>query len=316
MRSTASTKLASGLKRLTKNRAALELIFAGVLWGFGFVATVWALRAFTPTETLVFRFIIAAIVGEILYLIAKGPNFTTIREELFRALPAGLLLGGMLLLQTIGLKYTTATKSGFLTSLYVIIVPLLNAWFFKAPSTLKNYLIVALALAGTFILVDANLSGINVGDLWTIGCSVFAAFHIIYIGKISSRVGNAFRFNNFQSFWCLLALLPLYVFQERSPMPEDLTPWLGVLCLGLGSSIVAFYLQVRTQRVLSDSTASMLFLLESPFAAMFGFLILNERLSLFQSLGAVIIMIASVFQIWLDPSNKETSTLENKKGSF
>ncbi|KHD88202.1 MAG: transmembrane protein [Bdellovibrio sp. ArHS] len=306
-------KRASGPKPLTKNRAALELIFAGILWGFGFVATVWALRAFSATETLVFRFIVASIVGEILYLAARGPNFTTIREELLRALPAGLLLGGMLLLQTIGLKYTTATKSGFLTSLYVILVPLLNAWFFKAPSTLKNYLIVGLALGGTFILVDANLSGINVGDLWTLGCSVFAAFHIIYIGKISNRVGNAFRFNNFQSFWCLLALLPLYANQERSPWPQDMTPWLGILCLGLGSSIIAFYLQVRTQRVLSDSTASMLFLLESPFAALFGFLILHERLSLFQSLGAVIIMLASVLQIWLDPANKEVAAPPKSK---
>lgn len=292
---------------MTKNRAALELIFAGVLWGFGFVATVWALEAFTPVETLFFRFVIASVVGEILYLIVKGPNFTSLREEIFRALPAGLLLGGMLLLQTIGLKYTTATKSGFLTSLYVILVPLFNAWFFKSSGSWKNYALTSLALLGTFILVDANLAGVNSGDLWTLGCSVFAAFHIIYIGKISNKVGNAFRFNNFQSAWCLLALTPLLLTQERTVWNmTDYKPILGILCLGLGSSIIAFYLQIRTQKVLSDSTASMLFLLESPFAALFGFLILSERLSWFQVSGAIIIMIASVLQILIDPSNKQT----------
>ncbi|BEV68846.1 hypothetical protein Bb109J_c2266 [Bdellovibrio bacteriovorus] len=299
----------SGLRRLTKNRAALELIFAGVLWGFGFVATVWALEAFTPVETLFFRFVIASVMGEILYLLIKGPNFTSLREEIFRALPAGLLLGGMLLLQTIGLKYTTATKSGFLTSLYVILVPLFNAWFFKSSGNWKNYALTVLALLGTFILVDANLSGINSGDLWTLGCSVFAAFHIIYIGKISNKVGNAFRFNNFQSAWCLLALTPLLLTQERSNwVVTDYKPILGILCLGLGSSIIAFYLQIRTQKVLSDSTASMLFLLESPFAALFGFLILSERLSWFQISGAVIIMIASVLQIMTDTANKSISS--------
>ncbi|WP_374030212.1 DMT family transporter [Bdellovibrio bacteriovorus] len=282
------------------------MILAGILWGFGFVATVFALRAFTPVETLFYRFVVAFFIGEILYLSLKGPNFTSLREELLRALPAGLLLGGMLLLQTIGLKYTTASKSGFLTSLYVILVPVLNSWFFKTKSSWQNYALTVLALIGTFILIGGRIEGVNVGDLWTIGCSLFAAFHIIYIGKISNKVGNAFRFNNFQSMWCLLALTPLLLAQEKTSLPVvEVLPWLGILCLGIGSSVIAFYLQIRTQRILSDSTASMLFLLESPFAALFGFLILSERLSLFQTSGALIILLASVLQIWLDPANKK-----------
>lgn len=305
----ASTNLASGLRPLTKNRAALELVFAGVLWGFGFVAAVWALRAFTPTETLVYRFLIASVLGEFLYLVFKGPHFTTIKEELLRAAPAGALLGAMLLLQTIGLKYTTATKSGFLTSLYVILVPLINAWLFKAPSYWKNYALAAVALLGTFILMDADLQNLNAGDLWTLGCSVFAAFHIIYIGAISNRVGNAFRFNNFQSLWCLVVISPLLLTQETIKTSSDQwLPWVGVISLGAASSVIAFYLQVRTQKILSDSTASMLFLLESPFAALFGFLLLSERLTWFQISGAIIIMITSILQILWAPATKTTET--------
>ncbi|HWU43657.1 MAG TPA: DMT family transporter, partial [Bdellovibrio sp.] len=279
---------------MTKQRAATELIFAGILWGFGFVATVWALESFTPTETLVYRFIIASVLGEILYLIVKGPSLHSAKEDFFRALPAGAILGTMLLLQAIGLKDTTATKSGFITSLYVILVPLFNTWFFKNASHWKNYALAILALVGTFVLMNANLRDVNKGDLWTLANSVFAALHIIYIGKISNKVGNAFRFNNFQSFWCLVVLAPLLFFQDTIHWREtNLEAWAGVLALGLGSSIIAFYLQVRTQRVLSDATASMLFLLESPCAAFFGFLLLNERLSLFQTSGAILIMIAS-----------------------
>lgn len=292
----------------SKNRAAIELIFAGVLWGFGFVAAVWALKAFTPTETLVYRFIIASVIGEIIYLALRGVNFSTIREDLVRALPAGFLLGSMLLLQTIGLKYTTATKSGFLTSLYVILVPIINLLLFKKKSSGKSYLLVGVALGGTFLLVDANLSDINVGDLWTLACSVIAALHIIYIGRISNKVGNAFRFNNFQSFWCLLCLLPLLLFQDSVTFTTDIPEaWLGILALGLGSSIVAFYLQIRTQKILSDTTASMLFLLESPFAAIFGFLILSERLNTLQTVGAVVILLASVLQTLWDSDASKTS---------
>lgn len=304
-------KPVSGPKRLTKRQAILELTFAGVLWGFGFVATAWALRAFSPVETLVLRFTVATLAGELLYFAFRGPNFTTLREELVRSLPAGLLLGGMLLLQTIGLQYTTATKSGFLTSLYVILVPLFSAWFLRKSNHWRNYALAFLALVGTFVLMDAQLTDFNKGDLWTLGCSIFAAFHILYIGHVSGRVGNAFRFNNLQSLWCLLALIPLLTLptatNQPSPVPDtpNWLPWAGVLCLGLGSSVIAFSLQIRSQKILSDATASMLFLLESPFAALFGFLILSERLTLFQSGGALLILAASLLQILGDSTVKQ-----------
>ena len=293
-----------------QTRAALELIFAGSLWGFGFVATIFALQEFTPAETLVYRFIIAGFIGEIIYLIIQGPRFRSLRNDILKALPAGLLLASMLMLQTIGLKYTTATKSGFLTSLYVILVPLINFVIFRYGISWKNILFVFLALVGTYILVGGHIEGINTGDLWTVACSVMAALHIIYIGRVSNKVGNAFRFNNFQSLWCLLALLPLLLAQDSVKVSTvSWMPWVGILILGLGSSIIAFYLQIRTQKILSDSTASMLFLLESPFAALFGFLILSERLSWFQTGGAVLILVASILQIVFDsPSAKTTET--------
>ncbi|MNJ94652.1 EamA-like transporter family protein [compost metagenome] len=283
---------------MTKTKAVAELTFAGVLWGFGFVAAVWSLGAFTPVETLVWRFIVASVLGELLFLIARGPARLTALHDFKKAFPAGLFLGGMLLLQTIGLKYTTATKSGFITCLYVIFVPLMNTAFFKTRSHWFNYILALTALLGTFILMGAKFENVNTGDLWTLGCSIFATFHIIYIGRISTQIGEAFRFNNFQSIWALIILTPLLLTQDQVQMwTTDVKAWAGILSLGLCSSVIAFYLQVRSQRVLTDSTASMLFLLESPVAALFGFLLLQERLSLFQASGALIILLASALQI-------------------
>ncbi len=294
-----------GLKLLTKKKAILELIFAGCLWGFGFVAAVWALEAFTPAEILIYRFLIASVIGELLYLVVRGPNLKSAKSDFLKALPAGAILGGLLLLQTIGLKSTTATKSGFITSLYVILVPLFNSWFLKSAQCWQNFVFALFALFGTFILVDANFNNFNNGDLWTFGCAIFATFHIIYIGKISGKIGNSFRFNNFQSFWSLMILLPLLFFQDSiSWKIPNIRVWAGIFSLGLGSSVIAFYIQIRAQKILSDSTASMIFLLESPFAALFGFLLLNERLNSFQILGALIILVASILQILFDPSAK------------
>lgn len=294
---------------MTKNRAALELIFAGALWGFGFVAAIWALTVFTPFETMVYRFLVATVVGELLYLVLRGPKLSTVFADFKLALPAGIILGGMLLTQTIGLQYTSATKSGFITSLYVILVPLINSWFFRNPSGRRSYMLAALALFGTALLVDVSLNDINPGDLWTLACALLAAFHIIYIGKVSQTLGNAFRFNNFQSFWALMISLPFLLSQKNiTYMTDSWQAIAGILSLGIASSVIAFYLQIRSQKVLSDATASMLFLLESPFAAVFGFLILKEQLRPIQIGGAVIILLASVMQILWAPASKTTGT--------
>ncbi len=290
---------------MTKNQAVLELLFAACLWGFGFVAAVWALTAYTAVETMVYRFIIATLVGEVMYLVVRGPRLATARADFFRALPAGVFLGGMLLLQTIGLQYTTATKSGFITSLYVVLVPLFNTWFFKNSSHWKSYLLAGVALIGTAFLVNIELQKINVGDIWTLGCAVFAAFHIIYIGKVTHKIGNAFRFNNFQSFWALALSAPWLLTQNSLTfMTDSWKPVVGLFSLGVASSVIAFYLQIRSQRILSDATASMLFLLESPFAALFGFLLLSERLLPLQLAGALIILIASSLQVLWVPATK------------
>ena len=287
-----------GLKPLTKNRAIFELILAGVFWGFGFVATVWALRAFTPAETLFYRFLTATVIGELAFFFFKGLNLSFFKKDFFCALPAGFLLGGMLLFQTIGLQHTSATKSGFLTSLYVIFVPLISSWVFKISSHWKNYVLAIFAMMGTYTLMGANIDNLNQGDFWTIGCALFAAFHIIYIGRITNKIQSSFRFNNYQGFWCLLILTPLLALQDSvNVSTSDALPWAGIACLGIASSLIAFFIQVRTQKVLTDTTASMLFLLESPFAAFFGYILLNERLTMSQVFGAVVILVTSALQI-------------------
>ncbi|MBX3040133.1 MAG: DMT family transporter [Bdellovibrionaceae bacterium] len=285
---------------MTRRQALGELIFAGVLWGFGFVATVWALTAFTPSELLAWRFVIAVVVAEVgrlLWRLLRGLPLDLKPDtgDLKRSIPAGILLATMLLPQTIGLQYTTASKSGFLTALYVIFVPLVAHFALGTRQKPRVYLYALLALAGAYLLMGADFSSLNPGDLWTILCALIAAFHILYIEKISMQIKDPFRFNTLQTAFCLIPVFPLLTLQPQIQWwTSDLLVWFGILSLAIGSTVIGFTIQLRTQRVLNSTTASMLFLLESPFSLLFGIILLKEPFGPFQAAGAVLILLAAL----------------------
>lgn len=283
---------------MTKQRAITELLFAGALWGFGFVATTWSLQSFTAAELLCYRFLLAVVGGEIVFTIMNRGWKKPHPLDFKNSLGAGFFLGGLLLLQTIGLNFTTATNSGFITTLYVIWVPVIGHLFMKQRSDYRLYLFVMLALIGTGMLVGIRPEEINKGDLWTLSCSFMAAMHIIYIGKVSHKIHDSFRFNNLQSFWSLIVLIPALLAQKEIHLTSNnMMAWGGIIFLAFASSLIAFFIQVRAQKVLSSTVASMLFLLESPYAFLFGFLFLNETLNVTQFAGAILIIIAAYLTI-------------------
>lgn len=287
-----------------KQKAIAELLFAALLWGFGFVATVWALEQFSPTGFMSLRFLIAFLAGEIIrYVFFNRKNRFFDSSDFKLSVGAGLLMASFLLPQTIGLMFTTATNSGFLTILYVILVPVLSFLLFKTHHPISVYLLAIVAFIGAFLMMGAQFQGFNIGDLWTLLCAVTAALHILYIGRISDKIKNSFRFNNYQSLWCLLAILPLIPLDSNfSIWATDIKPWVGILATIFGSSLLGFMIQIRAQKILSDTTASQLFLLESPFALLFGITLLNESLTIQKTCGALLILISSFMTLKLDRS--------------
>lgn len=289
---------------MSHQRAIIELIFAGILWGLGFIATVWALKIMSPSEVLVVRFLFAFLIGEIIhYFIYKNKTVSSAKEPGFWG--AGFFLAGNLLFQTIGLQFTTATNSAFLTCLYVVLVPLLSALLFQQKIPARVYSHVLIALIGSFLLMNTFHVQLNKGDLWTIACAFWAAGHILYIAQVTKNVTDSFRFNNRQSLAAFLFLTPLLALNPKIihnnwnliDQKTILFAVIGLLIVSCGSSLLAFFIQVRTQKYLSASTASMLFLLESPIALFFGYLFLQERLGGIQILGCCLIILAAILQI-------------------
>ncbi|NUM58311.1 MAG: DMT family transporter [Bdellovibrionaceae bacterium] len=294
---------------MTKQKAVIELIFAGVLWGYGFLATKWALLEFSVFDLLFYRFLVAFILGELIALFTVKLTAQETINELKLAFLPGILMAAFIIPQTLGLKYTTATKSGFITTLYVIFVPFLNHFFFKEKTNFKIYLWAITALFGTTLLlkVFSESPDLNQGDFWTLVCSLMAATQIIFVGKVASVTKSAFKLNNFQSLWTLISLIPFYFFQDKITFStQEFLPWFGVISMAIGSSILAFTIQLRAQKVLNSAVASLLFLLESPFAFMFGYLFLKEKLSLVQLLGALLIICSSMLSL------REEQTLHSK----
>jgi drug/metabolite transporter (DMT)-like permease len=307
----------------TPRQAAIELVFVAGFWGFGFVATQWALNTWSPLGVLLLRFSGALVLGEALHWMFRMSRPRVPRDllkekkmwsrDLFLALPAGVLLGSFLLMQTIGLLDTTATKSGFITTLYVVFVPFLNMLLFRKKQPLQIIVLGMVASVGMFFLMDMHLATLtadmNVGDLWTLASAVLAAGHIIYIGRIVDKVKDPFRLNNYQSLWAMLTIAPTVFFSsDLQHSPIESRAVIGLVVLAAACSVLAFFVQVRSQKVLADTTASMLFLLESPYAFFFAYLLMGDRLDGLQALGALLILGAALLTVVLEPSASTSKT--------
>lgn len=308
--------------------AVLELVFAGSLWGFGFISAIWALTEMGPLTITATRFVLASIVGVPIALaipsLRRHANFATLKL----AFLPGLMLSMVLVFQTWGLMYTTATKSSFITCLYTLMVPILEAIWLKRRLPRLHLIFVVLALFGVALICDlpgavtgrlasgpSEKQMWNWGDFLTFICAIAATIHILWFALIRDRIGSSFVFNLAQGFWAGLLPLVLAFFIEKVPAwPLSAKPLIGILSLSFGSTLIAFALQVRAQKEISPSLASLLFLLESPFATLFAVTLLEESLRTDQWVGAGLIMIAVAASTMFTAESQDESQIEESAG--
>lgn len=294
----------------TRNRALIELTAASVLWGMGFVATVWALRSFESLALVALRFFVAAVLGMLLLaVIQRRHPWRILRDEassFVGGILPGIFLGLGLVMQTEGLLSTTATRSGFLTTLYVVVIPVFSG---LRKLIARHWCAIGLALLGTALLCRCvewdgaqfllQWGAWTVGDTLTVLCAIAFAFQFLSVDRALGRMANVdpLLFNVAQMFWGGVVACVGSVLKGESFFPKASDSWLPIMGFGflvVFSSVIAFGIQVRAQRVLSPFVTGILCLLESVFAACFGALFLAERLGNLQIAGAVIIFFAAV----------------------
>lgn len=218
------------------------------------------------------------------------------KQERKTLLVGGLCCGVVLTfstsLQQIGLIYTSAGKAGFITALYILIVPLIGVFLGKKVG-MKTWIGVALAVAGMYLLCIKEGFSISYGDFMVLLCAVAFAIHILVVDHFSPKV-DGIKLSCVQFFVCgVLCAFPMFL-SEHPQMEQIREAWITIAYAGILSSGVAYTLQIVTQKHLKPVVASLLMSLESVFAALTGWLVLHEGLTGKELAGCVLMFAAII----------------------
>lgn len=286
-------------------KPSIELLVAAGFWGFGFVGTVWVLPFLSPSAIIAYRFLTAFFVGLLFFPWVNWKEVKLFRELKY-SIFAGLALGFCLFLQTWGLELTSATNSGFITTLYVVLVPFIARIFLKERLHPMHWLCVGIALLGTALIVQLGTVDLNIGDLLTLACALVASVQIVYIGVITHKSRNSFVMNSLQSFWAGAPFLFMLSMGKGKwdIMALDQRAWIGMLLLTFGATVLAFFLQLKAQKDMPSSLASLFYLLESPFSCFFAILFLGEVVTAQQYLGAALILASCGLAVYAEKKRR------------
>lgn len=291
-----------------KLKNALLLALTAFIWGTAFVAQSVGMEYIGPFTFNGVRSIIGAFTLLPCILFQKKSCRKIIEEGSSRKdlVVGGLLCGALLFvassLQQIGIKYTSAGKAGFITSCYIVIVPLIGI-FMKKTSGWKIWAAVVLALAGLYCLCITDGFTVGKGDIFIFLCAMAFSAHILVIDYFSPRV-NGVVLSCIQFFVCGVASLPCMFVFETPDMVAIISAWMPILYAGVLSCGVAYTLQIIGQRNVNPTIASLILSLESCFSVLAGWVILHEKLSMKESLGCVLMFMAIILA---QLSNKKSS---------
>jgi drug/metabolite transporter (DMT)-like permease len=274
-------------------KAHILLVLITLIWGSNFVVIKNALADISPLFFNAVRMSLAALVLATVFYRELGRITET-------SLRSGLLVGFFLFVgnefQTLGLKYTTPSKSAFLTGVSVVLVPVLLALFWKRGLTRWTAAGVVAAFAGLYLLAVPASAGagidwrsMNQGDLFTLGAAVVFAFHIIFIE-------HATRTQGWQQITVVQVAVTALLMIITAPVAEKIhVMWSPAVIWGIGitgflSLALAFAIQAWAQQFTPATHTALIFTLEPVFAWLTSFIFLGERLGTRSGLGAVCIL--------------------------
>ena len=281
--------------RLNKYAGPLMLLLTAMIWGAAFVAQSVGLSYVGPFTLNSVRFLIAGVFLlpciPLLRRAGLRPDASgSPRELLLGSLVCGVLLAVASSLQQIGIAYTTVSKAGFITALYVILVPILGLFLGKKVRPLVWFCVV-LSVAGLYLLCMAGPAAIGSGDLLVLLCALVFSLHILAIDHFSRRV-DSLKLSCLQFLICgALCAGPMLALEHPAP-GAILAAWKPILYAGILSSGVGYTLQVVAQRRTDPTVASLILCMESVFSALFGFLLLGQGLSLRELAGCGLMLAA------------------------
>lgn len=280
---------------MSRLQANFVLLFASIIWGTTFVVqqvATGSLGAITFTSA---RFFMGALVVLPFALIQfKRKQRTKHRitsKHWFGMIATGLALFSAAALQQVGIFHTTVANAGFLTALYVPMVPLYACVILKVRIHWSVWPASIGCLIGTYIMSGAGNLSLGTGDLWVIASAFFWATHVLLVGAMATRTQAPLVVAVVQFLVCALAGLIAGLIVERPVLADFDGAYFGIFYAGILSVGTAFTLQVIAQRYSPAPDTAIILSAETVFAALAGFIFLGERLSTAQLLGASLILI-------------------------
>ena len=286
-----------------KLRGNLLLLFTATIWGTAFVAQSLGMSYIGPFTFNAIRSIVGGIV--LIPCIFLCDQLTgrhpaedpAVRRKAQKTLwtggiACGIVLGIASSIQQLGISYTTAGKAGFITALYIVLVPILGLLFRRHVSW-SVWVGVALAVGGLYLLCINEEFQIGTGDLYVLICAVSFAIHILIVEHFSPKVDGV-RMSCIQFFVAgILSAIPMFLFETPS-IPDITAGILPILYAGVLSSGVAYTLQIIGQKDVSATTAALIMSLESVIAVLSSWLILKEAFTVRELIGCVLMFAATI----------------------
>lgn len=268
-------------------QAEIVLVMITVIWGSTFTIVKKALLQVSPILLVALRFWIATAV-----VAAFIPGK-------FRHIPSGTILKGLALsvaflggfvFQTLGLRDTTPSNSAFITSLSVLLVPVLGFLIFRHRPSVRTAVGILVATVGLILLLaDSSDFSLHSGDFLTLLCAFLFAFHILFLGRFVRQIN--YRHLIFVKLACSAVLCSVMAALLESPFAIwDSHLVFYLIMLGVLATAAAFFLQGWAQQYANPNHTALIFSLEPVFAALFAFIILDQCLSAKEWVGGGLIL--------------------------
>ena len=280
-----------------KLRGSIALLIGTVIWGSAFIAQSVGMDYIGPFTFQTMRSVLAVpfLILVVFLMDRDHRNFTQkwFSPQLWKAgIPCGIALFVAAGLQQMGIVYTSAGKAGFITAMYIVLVPILGVFLKKKPP-LTAWISVALAVVGLYLLSCVGVTQVNIGDLYLLGCAFGYAVQITLVDRMAGDL-DGLRLNCVQSFVCGILSGTVMLATEDPVLSNILACWIPLVYAGVFSLGIAFSLQIIGQKHLDPTPASLIMSLESVFAVLFGWLLLNERMTKYEISGCILVFAAVI----------------------
>lgn len=282
------------------------LLFVAALWGSGFVAQRIASETISNFTFNGLRFLL----GALFLLVLVRFHWKANREQLKWMVLAGSFLFIGTTFQQIGLKTTSAANAGFITGVYVVIIPVILYFFGKVKVHWSTWMAAIVAVLGALLLSTGGEFKPAIGDLYELLGAFLWAGHVIVIGIAARKMDNI-QFTIGQFGVCALYNLVFALFLDLGQPAPPMSAWYAILYSAIFPVAMGFTLQVVGQRAAPTTDAAIILSMEAVFGALFGWLFLKENLQPLQIMGCFLIFGAIIFS-QLRPQEEPSSVLGNQ----